>query len=819
MADPPRRVEGEEAKDETERLTSGTRVADPHSNTETRDDEPTLTPRPATSLVAQSAVALGPLIEREEGSVTTVPTAQVMLNVEGPAAPSIGRRRTRRTRVDARASAKAVQRALRHATIYVHTVAAMAMAAKQLSERELLELRALLKRGRHRRRHDAATANHLERDLRARASMLAQRLPETALVLRDAQERADAQLRDDDGRRTRENERRKARAHTRSARNAMRAEGKVVLSVLTDEQAATVEKRQRVLHAMELGVSWQQACINEGVVASRATVWRWRKASRALGPEGLVDRRLLNGRAGLAPEIRAMALAAWQQCRGGQSGSVYAVLKRKCEATERDVPSQAWVADFIRYEIPADLKLVRDHGLSEWRRQAAPRHTVERARFGNELWQCDDVPLDIWVRGPLRDGQWEPLQPYATAIIDVHSRACMAIGVWTRTPNAWSVALTLRKAILPKASEHAPFRGVPVRFAMDNGKNYRSEALSQTLALADIRREYCAPQNPDEKPEVERFLGTAQRSLLPQLPGYKKAHMVSEGAAAKAVMSLLTIEQLRGEIDRWADIYNASHHTGISKAFDYTPRQLWEESVHLREIDPAVLNRLLLHSKARVVQQKGVQLTLRTGDTVHYWAPVLSERYQERVVIAYNPEDLVSVLVKDAATGLPICEAYRMDGECGRYTGDDIRRAQESRAAQLAGVAERLGAHHEEAERTDRLSPARAREAQDVLARIRAAEDAPLFAPVVRSRVLPASSTMDDPTRDEAREDGSMLVTAPPNAEGMPSAPRARGRTPRAAPRATTAPCSPLDHRIDGARADAERALLRRLSRITGGRL
>ena len=44
------------------------------------------------------------------------------------------------------------------------------------------------------------------------------------------------------------------------------------------------------------------------------------------------------------------------------------------------------------------------------------------------------------------------------------------------------------------------------------------------------------------------------------------------------------------------------------------------------------------------------------------------------------------------------------------FTLADIVQAQQGRAAQLAGVADRLHAYHEEAERGDRLSPERTKE-------------------------------------------------------------------------------------------------------------
>lgn len=627
-----------------------------------------------------------------------------------PPAPVIGRRRNRRRNVQARAEERVGRRRVLHATTLVHAVSARLRAAGLLSEATLTALRALLKRGARRPAVSAAACDEVEREFRARATELAAQLPDPELALREAHRLADERCADVDRRKTAQSARRKSRGHMRVLRAQMRAEGQVVLAALTNEQVDMLEKRQRVLHAMARGASWSVACMEAGVTASKAAVYRWRKAFEHSGVEGLVDRRALNGRPGVSLEIRTLARAAWRQCPNGKSGSVYALLKEKCAAAGVVVPSYGWLADFIRYEIPADEKIVRDDGLVEWRRQAAPRHTVERADVANELWQCDDTPLDIWLRAPNRDGSWEVEQPFATAIIDVHSRACMAVGVWTRTPNAWSVALTLRKAVLPKASRFMPFRGVPQRFAMDNGKNYRSEAVSRTLALLNTRAEHCAPRSPNQKPEVERFLRTLQENLLPRFPGYKKAHMISREAATKQVLSLLTIEQLRAEIDRWVEQYNDTHHEGIRKSLDFTPRQLWEHTVVLREVEPALLNRLLLHSEERVVTAKGVRLTLRGGELAEFWSPALVEKFGLTVLLLFNPEDLASVLVADAATGLPICEAYRMGIDGARYGQHEIVLAQQGRAAQLAGVADRLHAYHEEAERGDRLSPARAQE-------------------------------------------------------------------------------------------------------------
>lgn len=728
-----------------------------------------------------------------------------------PPAPVIGRRRNRRRNVEARATERIGRQRVLHATTLVHAVAARLRAGGLLSDAALLSLRALLKRGARRQPVSAAAFDDVEREFRARATELAAQLPDPELALREAHRLADARCEEVDRRKTAQSGRRKSRGHMRVVRAQMRAEGQVVLAALTNEQVDVLEKRQRVLHAMARGASWSVACVEAGVTASKAAVYRWRKAFEQSGVEGLVDRRVLNGRAGVSLEIRTLARAAWRQCPNGKSGSVYAVLKEKCAAAGVVVPSYGWLADFIRYEIPADEKIVRDDGMVEWRRQAAPRHTVVRADVANELWQCDDTPLDIWVRAPNRDGSWEVEQPYATAIIDIHSRACMAVGVWTRTPNAWSVALTLRKAILPKASRFAPFRGVPQRFAMDNGKNYRSEAVSRTLALLNTRAEYCAPRSPNQKPEVERLLRTLQENLLPRFPGYKKAHMVSREAAAKQVLSLLTIQQLREQIDRWVEEYNDSHHEGISKSFDFTPRELWEHTVVLREVEPALLNRLLLQSGERVVGAKGVKMTLRGAEPAEFWSPALVEKSGLTVLLLFNPEDLASVHVADAATGLFICEAYRMGIDGARYGQHDIVQAQQGRAAQLAGVADRLHAYHEEAERGDRLSPERTKELRAFLE-----EEHRLDAEELLTALPPHSPrlalTAGDPLVDAPNADPTSAAAprdddAPDDVVATKARPVARARPAKRA--ASVAPAPEVGEEAD---------MLAQLIRLQGGR-
>lgn len=621
------------------------------------------------------------------------------------AAQHLGYAPTRRKDVEGRAARRELARAVQLASrVYFH-VGALALAVQKVTQDEIRAMRSRIKLAKRERSPDMHDLDNLERAYMRAARELAARMEHPDAALAAATSSAEDGMRVSDDLRESRSARRIARARLRGARIEARATKTVARSQLSDAQASVAASRADVVRRMQDGASWIIACAAAGVTSSRATVMRWQQRYLRDGIDGLIDRRVLSGRPSFPPEVRALARASYRKCRKGGSGSVYQDLKLACEAAGVVVPSPSWVADFMRYEIPPDEKIVRDDGIQMYDKQAAPRAVADRAHYANEVWQVDDAVLDTWVRVERRDGSWEPAQPFLTLILDVYSRAVMAASVFTRTPNALSVQLTIRKVVLPKPEAHRPFRGVPTRLVMDNGKNFKSKALALTLSLLNVIADYCTPHSPNEKPQVERLFRTLQEQLLPRLPGYKKAHCRSSEAAAKVVMTLLTIEQLRAEVERWIDEYNATLHSGISTQYDYTPRKLWEESARVQDIDRHALDRLLLHETDRTVGKECLTLVLRAGEEKRFWSPTLVKLYGQRVTIAYNPEDLASILVSDPATQELLCEAYDLDAENPRWTSDDLVTARHKRRDELQGVVERVDQYHRDAEATDRRSP------------------------------------------------------------------------------------------------------------------
>lgn len=180
----------------------------------------------------------------------------------------------------------------------------------------------------------------------------------------------------------------------------------------------------------------------------------------------------------------------------------------------------------------------------------------------NQLWMIDASPVDALCI----DGRWS-----LYAAIDVAPRRLKI--TLSRTPRASSVCLMLRTAIQSW--------GVPKRIKTDNGSDFAAEETQRFLHSLDIDPDPSDAYCPDQKPFIERVIGTFQHEVGPQLPGFI-GHDVTDRKAieerksfadrlgeddAKTFAVSLTAAQLQSHINDWLEyVYDRRAHgtTGIS---------------------------------------------------------------------------------------------------------------------------------------------------------------------------------------------------------------------------------------------------------------
>jgi putative transposase len=422
----------------------------------------------------------------------------------------------------------------------------------------------------------------------------------------------------------------------------------------------------------------------------------------------------------MTPEVGAIVLRCWNGRRGAKLRAVHRMVETEIGARREAAaaagekcslatPSYASLKLFIK-ELPAAVKMARNDGMDAWRKHARMISAYPEPSYANERWEIDNCRLPIWVRVETSPGVWEAAEVWITVVIDVFSRAIAGFWVSTQPPSAWSTALVMRMAALPKGIAGWPVHGLPEVLVPDHGKDFMAHQTALMLQALGIRLEACPPHYPDGKAHIERWFGTLN-SYLGELSGFMEAEGRSSGAAKLRVPFLLSLPQLREEITRFITDY----HNRVHGSTGETPLTRWERSVRLSAPSVEDMNVLMLaNDRTRKVTKEGISFTLK-GNRGKYVAPELQDYLGVEVQLRYNPEDLDSILVYAAESGEYLCEAWRLGT---RYGTEDIVRW---RRGYAQGLRERTTAYYDEVRQEDRRSARAWDEARDKAADLRSA--------------------------------------------------------------------------------------------------
>lgn len=283
----------------------------------------------------------------------------------------------------------------------------------------------------------------------------------------------------------------------------------------------------------------------------------------------------------------------------------------------------------------------------------------------NQRWEMDATPAD-WL---LLDRDGKKKRWTVSVIVDVWSRRMLV--VVSRTPKTVTHCHALRLALL--------LWGVPQEILTDNGQDYQSEHFKRALLALGITHRTTNPFSPEEKPHVERAIGTLNHSILELLPHFS-GHSVAERKAIEARRSFadrlarkgelvdfgeLGIEAMSGEvlqaqINTWlAGIYEQREHASLAGRSPFAQAASWSgETRRIR--DERSLDVLLAKPAdggQRTLQKKGLRL-----DGTWFQAPELARIDVGSVVDIFETPDLGRVVVYFRKNFLCIAEAPERTG-------------------------------------------------------------------------------------------------------------------------------------------------------------
>ncbi|MFB5763719.1 DDE-type integrase/transposase/recombinase [Paenibacillus medicaginis] len=196
-------------------------------------------------------------------------------------------------------------------------------------------------------------------------------------------------------------------------------------------------------------------------------------------------------------------------------------------------------------------------------------------RHRNQLWQSD---LKYGPYLPLGEGG-SMKQVYLVVFIDDATRFILH-GEFVPVMDQRWVELAFRQAIQKY--------GVPEAVYFDNGKQYRTQAMTRTCSKLGTRLLYAKPYSPESKGKVERFNQIVDSFL-------------SEVALEKPK----TLARLNERFEVWlSECYQHKPHSALPDK--QSPETAFRsDKKALRFMDPVTLSDAFLHSEKRKVDKSG----------------------------------------------------------------------------------------------------------------------------------------------------------------------------------------------------------------------
>jgi len=346
---------------------------------------------------------------------------------------------------------------------------------------------------------------------------------------------------------------------------------------------------------------------------------------------------------------------------------------RRCRAAKLAKPSAGTIRARLRAIDPKEKLLKREGRKAAHDRYGAVKSEFPGADAPLAVVQIDHTLLDIIV---VDEEMRLPIgRPWLTLAIDVFSRMVFGYHLSLDAPSSFAVGLCLCHGMLDKKAEMErlgvkgewPVRGKPMIVHSDNGKDFRSQLIQDTLDQYDIRTDFRPPLTPHYGGHIERLAGTLGRKVH-ALPGATFAGPNQRGeynAEAKAKMTLRDLQPWL--LNLIVGVYHNKIHDGIG----CPPLLRWTQGLAGRmptgpglpgsNVDPRRLRLDFLPFSERTVQPEGI-----VWDKIWYRDPLLSQwvradegRRRRKFKVRRDPTDISKLYFLDPVIGDYVEIPYR----------------------------------------------------------------------------------------------------------------------------------------------------------------
>lgn len=392
------------------------------------------------------------------------------------------------------------------------------------------------------------------------------------------------------------------------------------------------------------------------------TLDKWYRAWRTQGVEALLERkpRKDKGESALNHDeaLQEAFIGALAEMFDPTARQVQRVIRDQVgkDRTPATSTLKRWLRDFKASNAPALLMFKNPDGYKNKYRPAFGTQSDGITR-PNQQWQQDSTIGDAQQRADLAfnltDANTGEVRRHAIiASIDVFTRRAKVVVAPTSSSNA--VKAVTRLCILAW--------GKPEQIKTDNGRDYTAQDYDFALDSLGIEHLLCTPFSPEQKPYVERFIGTLMHDLFPMLEGFvgksiaeRKAIESAKSFAQRFGLGAIDLRmgarQLQDVINGWLDEYHSRKHSELGCSPNEMAERHTTHTVHLDERALDIFLMAVAGKGTRVVAKRGIPL-----DTAWFAAPELAAHIGSTVRCRQDDLDLGALHVF-AMDGSYICRA------------------------------------------------------------------------------------------------------------------------------------------------------------------
>ena len=358
-----------------------------------------------------------------------------------------------------------------------------------------------------------------------------------------------------------------------------------------------------------------------------------------------------NGTSLLLPEINALIWKTIDKYYLRREGTPKIEVVERVRALARrlkmPVPSRNAILLRIARLSPLDVDTAR-LGAKAARQRWQPRPGGLRIEKALDMVQIDHTLADVML---VSDDRLKVIgRPWITVAIDVATRCVLGLYVAMHSPCSMSVALCIEHAVLPKTgtpsqSDLWPMCGKPKKILVDNGKDFRAEALSRGCEEHMIELEFRPVKRPHYGAHIERLIGTLM-GLTHRLRGTTFSNIAQRGDYQSAANATLTLSEYRQWLtETICRYYHVRKHRGLG----IPPLVAWERAFTSADgviKPPAIPRALEFRLDFFPLQWRKVQ---RTGIELHrtrYWHDDLAPLLNQMVAVRYHPAERRQVYVR-----------------------------------------------------------------------------------------------------------------------------------------------------------------------------